>query len=134
MSNQPKHTEYGAVATTNPKSSSDKVNPPTTSYEFLGPPGAFLVSTLTPFLAFAFTFCCSEKAGGCPRSWLDLPGAFVEAVSDLEWWKAQWDPVGFGAYWAWYLFVVVAWFVLPGDWVEGMPLRTGGRLKYKING
>lgn len=132
MSKSAKRTNYGAVATTSHETS--ELNPRTQHYEFLGPPGAFLVSTITPFLTFAFTFACSEKAGGCPRSWLELPTAFLESVKDVDWWKAQWDPVGFGAYWAWYVFTVVAWFVLPGDWVDGMPLRTGGRLRYKING
>ncbi|KIM25765.1 hypothetical protein M408DRAFT_203827 [Serendipita vermifera MAFF 305830] len=112
---------------------SSTLNPRTTSYEFLGPPGAFLISTLTPFISYAFTFACSESAGGCPRSWLELPTAFVEAVSNIDWWKAQWDPTGFQIYWAWYAFTVVAWFVVPGDWVEGFPTRTGQKLKYKIN-
>lgn len=114
--------------------SSATLNPRTTSYEFLGVPGAFLISTVTPFLAFAFTFACSESAGGCPRSWFEIPTAFAAAVSDLDWWKAQWDPVGFQIYWAWYAFTVVAWFVVPGDWVEGLTTRAGHKLKYKING
>jgi len=37
-------------------------------------------------------------------------------------------------YFAWYTFCVVSWKVLPGDWIEGVTLRTGGKIKYKING
>jgi len=117
-----------------PNTGDSDLNPPTQHYEFLGPPGALLISTLTPFLAFAFTFTCSEKAGGCPRSWSELPALLADNLSDVQWWKAQWDPVGFTAYWGWYAFTVIAWAVLPGDWVEGLPLRTGQKLKYKING
>jgi len=37
-------------------------------------------------------------------------------------------------YLAWYTFCVVSWAVLPGDWVEGLPLHNGQRMEYKING
>ena len=37
-------------------------------------------------------------------------------------------------YFAWYAFCVVSWQVLPGDWVEGVTLRTGDKIQYKING
>lgn len=110
------------------------LNPRTTSYEFLGPPGTFLISTLVPFFTYVFAYGCSETAGGCPRSFYELPTSFMQTVTDVDWWKAQWDPHGFAAYFAWYAFTVVAWAVLPGEWVEGLPLRTGQKLKYKING
>jgi delta14-sterol reductase len=37
-------------------------------------------------------------------------------------------------YFAWYAFCVFSWKVLPGDWIEGVTLRSGGKIKYKING
>lgn len=108
--------------------------PRTTSYEFFGPPGAFLVSTGTPFLCYAIAYACSEKQGGCPLSWSALPSLLVESVSDPEWWKAQWDLEGVLVYFGWYTFCIITWWLLPGDWIEGLPLRTGERVKYKING
>ncbi|KAG8803867.1 erg24, C-14 sterol reductase, partial [Serendipita sp. 399] len=113
--------------------SASVLNPRTTSYEFLGPPGAFLITTLTFIFPYTFAFACSEKAGGCPRSFSELPAQFMDVLSDVDWWKAQWDPEGFAAYFAWYAFTIVAWAVIPGDWVDGLPLRTGERLQYKIN-
>jgi delta14-sterol reductase len=110
------------------------LNPRTLHYEFLGPPGALLVSTLTPFIAFTFSFACSEKAGGCPSSYSTLPAQLLETVQDVEWWKAQWDPEGFAVYFGWYAFCILSWAILPGDWVEGLPTRTGQKIKYKING
>ncbi|CAG7852191.1 Delta(14)-sterol reductase; AltName: Full=C-14 sterol reductase; AltName: Full=Sterol C14-reductase [Serendipita indica DSM 11827] len=115
------------------KDPASALNPRTTSYEFFGPPGALVVSIVAPLLTFGLSYGCSEKAGGCPGSWLQLPSDFAHAVADPEWWKAQWDPQGFVAYFAWYAFVVIAWAILPGEWVEGLPLRTGERLQYKIN-
>ena len=37
-------------------------------------------------------------------------------------------------YLGWYAFCVIAWFVLPGDWIDGTLMRNGKRMKYKING
>lgn len=110
------------------------LNPRTQHYEFLGVPGALLISTLTPFLSFAFSYACSERAGGCPKSYSALPAQFIESVQDVEWWKAQWDQEGFLVYFGWYAFCVLSWAILPGDWVEGLPTRTGQKIKYKING
>jgi Delta14-sterol reductase len=110
------------------------LNPQTQHYEFLGPPGALFVSAVVPFLTFAFSFACSEKAGGCPSSYATLPSQLIETVQDVEWWKAQWDPEGFAVYFGWYAFCILSWVILPGDWVEGLPTRTGQKIKYKING
>ena len=52
----------------------------------------------------------------------------------FSWWKGLWDTQAAIAYFAWYAFVVVAWLILPGDWVNGVPMRNGVTKKYKING
>ena len=109
-----------------------ELNPRTTSYEFLGPPGALLVTLGVPIMTYALYFGCSESTGGCP------PPVSVDtvkdALTDWSWWASLWDTEAAIAYLAWYAFCVVAWAVLPGDWVEGTQLRTGGTQKYKING
>ncbi|KAJ7811212.1 ERG4 ERG24 ergosterol biosynthesis protein, partial [Mycena olivaceomarginata] len=91
------------------------LNPRTTTYEFLGPPGAFLIST-----------------GGCPPTL--IPERISLALSDPAWWKGLWDTQAALLYLAWYAFCLVAWVVLPGDLVAGTTLRTGGKKLYKING
>ncbi|CAA7263824.1 unnamed protein product [Cyclocybe aegerita] len=107
------------------------LNPRTTEYEFLGPIGALLISVSTPVAIYALYFGCSEVAGGCP-SQISFESV-LQALSSLEWWKGLWDTEATLIYLAWYAFCVISWAVLPGDVVEGTPLRTGKRLKYKLN-
>ncbi|KAJ7170767.1 ERG4/ERG24 ergosterol biosynthesis protein [Mycena crocata] len=111
------------------KPSSSELNPRTTSYEFLGPPGAFLITLGVPITTYALYFGCSET--GCPPSL--VPGRISLALSDPAWWKGLWDTQAALMYLGWYAFCLVAWFILPGDRVEGLPLRTGGKKQYKIN-
>ncbi|KAF8154395.1 ergosterol biosynthesis ERG4/ERG24 [Pholiota molesta] len=111
------------------------LNPKTTHYEFLGPPGAFAISFGVPFITYALYFGCSEAGGGCPPSLsLDsLKQQVTTALSDPAWWKGLWDTEAALIYLAWYAFCVVAWAILPGDIVEGTTLRDGRKIKYKIN-
>ena len=108
------------------------LNPKTKSYDFLGPPGAFFISVAVPAVTYALYFACSEKSGGCPPNIsLDV---VLDAVTTQSWWYSLWDTQATIIYLAWYLFCVLAWAVLPGDWVDGVTLRTGEKKKYKING
>ncbi|QRW19969.1 C-14 sterol reductase ERG24 [Rhizoctonia solani] len=93
-------------------------NPRTTHYEFFGPLGTTFVSV---------------TAGGCPPPLWSIPFNFVRAVESIDWWKKLFDKEATIAYASWYAFTVAAWWLLPGDWVEGTELRTGGRIQYKIN-
>lgn len=106
------------------------LNPRTTEYEFLGPPGAFLVTLGVPITTYALYFACSESSGGCPPALASIP----IRVSDPNWWKSLWDTEATLIYFAWYFFCVLAWAVLPGDRVSGTTLRTGEKKQYKING
>lgn len=111
----------------------DALNPRTTTYEFLGPPGAFFITVGVPVMAYALYFGCSDTSGGCPPS-LDIISARIQAaVTDKAWWVGLWDTQASLMYLAWYIFCVVAWAVLPGDWIEGVQLRTGEKKQYKIN-
>ncbi|KAJ7364111.1 ERG4/ERG24 ergosterol biosynthesis protein [Mycena albidolilacea] len=107
------------------------LNPRTTTYEFLGPPGAFLISVGVPITTYALYFGCSEETGGCPPTL--VPERISLALSDPAWWKGLWDTQAALLYLAWYAFCLVAWAVLPGDLVAGTTLRTGGKKLYKIN-
>jgi hypothetical protein len=107
--------------------------PRTTSYEFLGPPGAFLISTLCPFFAYFFAMGCDER--GCPP----LPFTLfvrngLKQAQTAEFWSSLLDMQGVNAYIAWYAFCVICWAVLPGRWLEGGVMRNGEKLWYKING
>ncbi|KAJ7330501.1 ERG4/ERG24 ergosterol biosynthesis protein [Mycena albidolilacea] len=107
------------------------LNPRTTIYEFLGLPGAFLISVGVPITTYALYFGCSEETGGCPPTL--VPERISLALSDPAWWKGLWDTQAALLYLEWYAFCLVAWVVLPGDFVAGTTLRTGGKKLYKIN-
>ncbi|KAI0769976.1 ERG4/ERG24 ergosterol biosynthesis protein [Fomes fomentarius] len=112
------------------KAASD-LNPRTKHYEFLGPPGAFAITLGVPAMTYALFFGCSEHTGGCPPP-IDT-AVIIASVTDLSWWKGLWDTQATIAYLAWYWFTVVAWFILPGDSVDGIPMRNGVTKKYRIN-
>ncbi|KJA26198.1 hypothetical protein HYPSUDRAFT_213257 [Hypholoma sublateritium FD-334 SS-4] len=111
------------------------LNPRTTHYEFLGPPGAAAISLGVPFITYALYFGCSEHAGGCPPplALAVLKDRVTAALADPAWWAALWDTEAALIYLAWYAFCVAAWALLPGDTVAGTTLRTGGKVQYKIN-
>ena len=110
------------------------LNPRTVGYEFFGPPGALLVTLGVPITTYALYFGCSEQTGGCPPALPSIIPNIIDSAGDPRWWKGLWDTQATLLYFAWYAFCVVSWKVLPGDWVEGVTLRTGDKIKYKING
>lgn len=110
------------------------LNPRTKHYEFAGPLGALFVTLVTPATAYALFFTCSEQAGGCLPSVRYLPVQLANAITDVNWWKSLWDTDAAIIYAAWYAFCLAAWAIVPGDWVKGSELRTGGAIRYKING
>jgi Ergosterol biosynthesis ERG4/ERG24 family len=117
------------------KASQQDLNPRTTSYEFLGPPGATLVSLGVPFLIYALYFGCNESSGGCPPTPLaSIPDRILLAIKDTDWLKTLWDQEAAVVYAGWYAFCLLSWAILPGDWVEGTTMRTGEKKSYKING
>ncbi|TFL03804.1 ERG4/ERG24 ergosterol biosynthesis protein [Pterulicium gracile] len=109
------------------------LNPKTTHFEFFGPPGALAVTLGVPFLSYALNLGCSERLAACPPPLKFIPGFLLATVEDSNWWSSLWDTKVVLVYAGWYAFCVAAWAVLPGDYVEGLPLRTGGTKKYKIN-
>lgn len=110
-----------------------QLNPQTSKYEFFGPPGALLISIGAPSMIHILYFACSEATGGCPSPYISQERV-IQAILDAEFWKGMWDMQAFLIYLAWYTFCVLAWMILPGDYVEGTTLRTGKKIKYKING
>jgi hypothetical protein len=116
------------------RSDSTTLNPKTTSYEFLGPPGAFAITFGVPVLTYVLFFICNESSDGCPPPIQTLYPSLIQAVYDPAFWWKLWDPKAFALYYSWYAFCLVTWAVLPGDWVQGTQLRNGKYQWYKING
>jgi len=105
-------------------------------YEFLGPPGAFLISFGLPLLVYVFTFVCNDISG-CPAPVLLHPESF-----SLEQLKKEVGWTGFSGLLntqallgtlGYYFLSLVLYRFLPGEECEGTELRSGGRLKYRFN-
>ncbi|KAI8372591.1 ergosterol biosynthesis ERG4/ERG24 [Choanephora cucurbitarum] len=108
------------------------LNPKTTSYEFGGILGALAMITLLPLLVLMFAYGCDPAFGYNPfgRTYEFLTHFNLYVVKDylknFHYGAALW-------YFSVVLQLVVYSVVLPGEEVEGAPLRNGTRLKYKIN-
>jgi delta14-sterol reductase len=134
MSSPPNLARDGG-AVTKRRGGGDALNPRSKHYEFGGPLGALFVTLVVPFTAYSLYFACNEPAGGCPpKAWDLLATRALDAVANPQWWLGLWDTRASAIYAAWYAFCVIAWAVLPGDTIEGIELRNGQKLKYKMNG
>ena len=101
-------------------------------FEFGGPPGAVGVMFGLPLVVYLLFFACGR--GACAS---DVPSALA-ALERLQ--SGLADPA---ALWSWEAAAVVFGWVtiqaamnqlLPGAEVEGVKLRDGSRLKYRMNG
>ncbi|KEY66565.1 hypothetical protein S7711_09411 [Stachybotrys chartarum IBT 7711] len=107
-------------------------------YEFFGPPGAFAISFILPLLVYFFAFACNDISG-CPAPSLLHPSTLTlstlkqevgwpeEGIWGLGSWKATAAVAGYN------LLNMVLYRLLPADEYEGTPLRSGHRLKYRVN-
>ncbi|PKI84646.1 Erg24p [Malassezia vespertilionis] len=101
--------------------------------EFGGLWGALFISTTVPLTIYYFTFACDDNIG-CA---LSLPVTNTDAFfanAKRQFIESFTDTTAWCLYFGWYVYCVLAWLVLPGKWLEGLALRTGNRLQYKING
>ncbi|ORX86396.1 ERG4/ERG24 ergosterol biosynthesis protein [Basidiobolus meristosporus CBS 931.73] len=106
-----------------------KLNPKSTSYEFMGPPGAILVITLCNVLVYFLYLVCNED--GCPPKWFwnFSPETFLAYTSKLTFFECSTLCVYVG----WIAYLALLYFIIPCEEREGTQLRNGQTLKYKIN-
>ncbi|MBW0517014.1 hypothetical protein O181_056729 [Austropuccinia psidii MF-1] len=109
-----------------PSQAQKDLNPKTLVYEFGGRLGALGVTLSVPFFTYWLNLACSEDTG-CKLGLaiLDLKSLWIH--------HKFWSIEACGLYLAWYIYLVLCWFLLPGRWVQGTLLRDGTRLSYKIN-
>jgi hypothetical protein len=86
-----------------------------------------------PVLVLGFAYGCNREAGYYPFHRL------YELVTNFEFSVVKdavmnWNYGGAVVYLAIVLQLAVYSIVLPGEEVDGAPLRDGTRLKYKVNG
>uniref|UniRef100_A0A8C9TVX6 Delta(14)-sterol reductase LBR n=1 Tax=Scleropages formosus TaxID=113540 RepID=A0A8C9TVX6_SCLFO len=87
------------------------------------PPGAFFMIFLLPTITVILLLMCSQK----DPSLMNFP----PALPSLD---AVWDVQVFGLVVLWFFFQALLYLLPVGKVVEGLPLRSGKRLKYRING
>ncbi|XP_018592448.1 delta(14)-sterol reductase LBR [Scleropages formosus] len=94
-----------------------------TELEFGGRIGAFFMIFLLPTITVILLLMCSQK----DPSLMNFP----PALPSLD---AVWDVQVFGLVVLWFFFQALLYLLPVGKVVEGLPLRSGKRLKYRING
>lgn len=97
--------------------------PKTTKLEFGGKIGAFFMLSLLPATVLTLLLIC----GGKDASVLNFPPA-LPALTTL------WDNHVFGIVVLWFLIQALIYVLPIGKVVDGLPLKNGKRLRYRING
>ncbi|KAJ8397672.1 hypothetical protein AAFF_G00436710 [Aldrovandia affinis] len=95
----------------------------TMELEFGGKIGAFFMLLFLPATVFVLLLTCSQENA----SILNFPSP-LPALHTL------WSSQVFGIMLLWFLFQAVLYVLPVGKVVDGMPLKSGKKLKYRING
>lgn len=113
--------------------------------------GATLISIGLPIGCYAFAFLCNDVSG-CPAPSLLSPRKLFTppALSTQSGWQHALSTLEREVGWpgvtgllnteavlgtlGWYGLSLLLYVLLPAREVEGVKLRTGGRLKYRFNG
>ena len=101
--------------------------------------GAFATSFGLPLVVYLGGFLCNDIAG-CP-----VPSVLSPSTLSIDKLKAEvgWPKEGITGLASWrvtryvlayYFTSLCLWAFLPAEEVQGSPLRSGGRLKYRFNG
>ncbi|KAI9189070.1 erg24, C-14 sterol reductase [Blastocladiella emersonii ATCC 22665] len=108
------------------------LNPRTTSYEFLGPPGAFFLNFVLPGFPLLLNVLCTPE--GCPNlRTLSSLDAALAALQEGFAWDRMFNWGALSVFVGWMAWCVAMYRVMPGEYVQGTVLRTGERLTYKVN-
>ncbi|KAK7539091.1 ergosterol biosynthesis ERG4/ERG24 [Phyllosticta citricarpa] len=127
---RPQSTHSGASVA---DASKDKREHP---MEFGGPIGALGVTLGTPFLCYLFAFFCNDTSGCPPPSVLHPYTLSLEQLKQEVGWQGLSNLVNTKAFVAtlgYYVLNLVLGKILPAQDIEGVQLRSGGRLKYRFN-
>ncbi|KAA0148451.1 hypothetical protein FNF29_06669 [Cafeteria roenbergensis] len=113
-------------ARTVPAAEDDDVwKPRTVDPEFGGPVGTFIITILMSLTILSVTH----------TGWLELPWQIPDLFTDPAAYVARAaTSLGFAIPAGWWLLHLTLHVVLPGRVVLGVPLPTGQRLRYKLNG
>ncbi|KAL2350986.1 ergosterol biosynthesis ERG4/ERG24 [Cryomyces antarcticus] len=105
-------------------------------YEFGGPVGAAFITFGLPFFCYLVAFTCNDVTG-CPAPSLLHPTSLTlqKLKNDVGWpgFAGLINQKAIVATLGYYVLSLVLNVVLPAQEVEGVELRSGGRLKYRFN-
>lgn len=111
-----------------------KLNPDTKHREFFGIPGAVGISILLPFFLIFFELVCNENYSIKGVN-LDINRVLEQLPATWDQWKdVCFDATCWKAYLAWFFTLAVFDVYSPGKDLEGIELRDGSKLSYRING
>lgn len=99
--------------------------------EFGGPLGVVAMMLGLPVTIYGLFLTCNDKEAGCPAWPADLPASASAIPAFLS---TLYSNEAMIVFVLWFAFLVVLWWVVPGVWVPGVELPSGGRLRYKMNG
>lgn len=111
-----------------------KLNPLTTHREFSGLPGAISITLFLPLVLVFFALVTNENYSikGINlqlQPILDQVPSNLDQLIDLCFDRDCWV-----AYLAWFFGLVIVDQIIPGKQLQGIELRDGSKLNYKING
>ncbi|KAI9836143.1 MAG: erg24, C-14 sterol reductase [Sclerophora amabilis] len=107
-------------------------------YQFGGPLGTLAMTVGLPFVCYLAAFLCNDVSG-CPAPSVLHPSqlSWESLKKDIGWpEQGIWGLCSlkvFGCVVGYYLLSAILQTVLPGEVVQGTPLRSGSKLEYKIN-
>ncbi|ODQ63336.1 ERG4/ERG24 ergosterol biosynthesis protein [Nadsonia fulvescens var. elongata DSM 6958] len=113
------------------KASAKPLNPKTVELDFFGIPGATFISVTLPIFLNIFHFATKVDLTNSSNYVSSIAIAFQTAWPG---WSGLLNLRSVYAYLLWFGALVVLDRVLPGKEVEGVELRDGKKLKYKMNG
>ena len=111
-----------------------KLNPFTTHKEFNGTTGAIAISFGLPVLIYFFQLICNNSYSiqGINLDLNKVIEQLPSSTDDLM--NLLFDKTCWTAYLLWFFILVAFDFILPGKSLNGVTLRDGTSLNYKING
>lgn len=110
-----------------------KLNPVTTHREFMGLPGALLISTFLPLLIIFFQLITNENYSAQGIT-LDF-NAILKQIPDIQGWiDICFDKTCWIVYLTWFFGLAILDLLVQGKQMKGVELRDGTRLNYNING
>lgn len=111
-----------------------ELNPVTRHKEFFGIPGAIGIATFLPFILVVFYSLCNEHYS-IKGILLDLNKVTEQIPLNWDEWKDLcFDFTVWKAYLTWFFVLAVLDVYSPGKDMDGVELRDGTKLQYRING